>query len=78
VGGWVGVCVGGPPFSNSKDDIACVMEVVHLPMFVFLSVVRIIALSALTLLVGHREGHLACKDRVMRCWRDYLSGARCR
>ena len=32
------------------------------------------AFSALTLLVGHKEEHLACK----RCWCGYLSGVRCR
>jgi len=36
------------------------------------------AFSALTLLVGRQEGHPACKKRVVRCWRGYLSGARCR
>jgi len=36
------------------------------------------AFSALTLLVGQQEGHPACKNRVVRCWRGYLSGARCR
>ena len=34
--------------------------------------------SALTLLVGRQEEHLACKNWVMRCWCGYLSGARCR
>jgi len=24
------------------------------------------------------EGHPACKNRVVGCWRGYLSGARCR
>ena len=36
------------------------------------------AFSALTLLVGHQEEHLAWKNWVMRCWCGYLSGARCR
>jgi len=36
------------------------------------------AFSALTLLVGRQEGHPACKNRVARCWRGYLSGARYR
>jgi len=36
------------------------------------------AFSALTLLVGWQEGHPACKNWVVRCWRGYLSGARCR
>jgi len=35
------------------------------------------AFSALTLLVGRQEGHPACKNRVVGCWRGYLSGARC-
>jgi len=36
------------------------------------------AFSALMLLVGRQEGHPACKNRVVGCWRGYLSGARCR
>jgi len=36
------------------------------------------AFSAVTLLVGHHEEHLACKNWAMRCWCGYLSGARCR
>jgi len=37
------------------------------------------AFSALMLLVGRQEGHLACKkNSVVGCWRGYLSGARCR
>jgi len=27
--------------------------------------------------VGHQEEHLACKNRVMRCWHGCLSGVRC-
>ena len=37
-----------------------------------------VAFSALTLLVGRQEGHLACKNRVVGCWCGCLSGARCR
>ena len=36
------------------------------------------AFSALTLLVGRREEHLACKNRAMRFWCGYLSEAKCR
>jgi len=36
------------------------------------------ALSALMLLVGRQEGHPACKNCVVGCWRGCLSGARCR
>ena len=36
------------------------------------------AFSALMLLVGRQEGNLAWKNWVVRCWRGYLSGARCR
>jgi len=36
------------------------------------------AFSALTLLVGRQEGHPACKNWVVECWRGYLSGTRCR
>jgi len=34
--------------------------------------------SGLTLLVGWQEGHLACKNWVVRYWHSYLSGARCK
>jgi len=37
-----------------------------------------IAFSALTLLVGRQEEHLACKNWVIRCWCGYMAGARCR
>ena len=36
------------------------------------------AFSSLMLLVGRQEGQPACKKRVVGCWHDYLSGARCR
>jgi len=32
----------------------------------------------LTLLVGCQEEHPACRSWLMRCWRDCLSGVRCR
>jgi len=34
--------------------------------------------SALTLLVGQQEGHPACKNWLVRYWRGYLSGLRCK
>jgi len=40
--------------------------------------VRVFAFSALTLLVGHKEEHLACKYCEMGCWCGYLCGSRCR
>jgi len=39
---------------------------------------RPFAFSDLTLLTARQEGHPACKNRVVGCWRGYLSGARCR
>jgi len=35
------------------------------------------AFRALTLLAGCHDGHLACKNWVVRYWRGYLSRARC-
>jgi len=43
-----------------------------------LTSMQLFAFSALTLLVGWQEGHPACKNWVVGCWRGYLSGARCR
>ena len=34
--------------------------------------------STLTLLAERQEGHLACKNWVVRYWRGYLSGVRCK
>jgi len=40
---------------------------------------KLIAFSALTLLVGRQGGHPACKKlRVVGYWHGYLSGAGCR
>ena len=36
------------------------------------------AFSAFSRLVGRQEGHLACKNWVVRYWRGCLSGARCK
>jgi len=36
------------------------------------------AFSALTLMVGHQEEHLACKNLSDGCWHGYLSEMRCR
>jgi len=47
-------------------------------MLVCMCVVKPVVFSALTLFVGHEEAHLDCKNWVMRCWRGYLSGARCK
>jgi len=44
----------------------------------YLFMLHFVAFSALTLLVGRQEGHPASKNRVVGCWRGYLSGARCR
>jgi len=34
--------------------------------------------SDMTLLVGHKKEHLACKNWVMRCLHGYPSGAECK
>jgi len=47
------------------------------PFFSILPV-NLSAFSALTLLVGQQEGHLACKKRVVMYWRGYLYEARCK
>jgi len=36
------------------------------------------AFSALMVLVGRQEGHLACKNWVMTYWRGCVSGVRCK
>jgi len=50
----------------------------HIVCLLLCYVMCINAFSALTLLVGQREGHPACKNWVVTYWRVYLSGARCK
>jgi len=45
---------------------------------VFVDRAHVIAFSALMLLFGWQEGHLACKKLSGGCWYGCLSGARCR
>jgi len=69
---------------TASESSACLTEYLVLPVsfcFDAIFVIHVIscAFSALTLLVGRQEGHLACKKyRVVECWHGYLSGARCR
>ena len=72
----------------SKNIFLCLHKVIsiakksvlhfHLKWDFHLTSMQLFAFSALTLLVGWQEGHPACKNWVVGCWRGYLSGARCR
>ena len=53
---------------NNVSDMACFVS----------SESVIFSFSSLMLLVGWQEGHLACKNWVVRYWLGYLSGARCK
>ena len=64
--------------SVESENFLNLEEVTHLLICYILSIYTIQAFSALTLLVGRQEGHPACKNWVVGCWRGYLSGARCR
>jgi len=57
------------------QPVICFLIEVQIPDWFYLSGT---GFSALTLLVGRQEGHLACKNRVVGCWCGYLSGVRCR
>ena len=46
--------------------------------FVHLFICHTCAFSAPTILSGHQEKNLACKNLVTRCWHGYLSRARCK
>ena len=51
----------------------CLLALQVLTVIMFTRVVICLyAFSALTLLVGQQEGHPACKNRVVGCWRGYL------
>ena len=62
-----------------RFQAACGKRRLNLALF-FLCLFRVVvyAFSALTLLVGRQEGHLACKKLSGGVWCGYLSGARCR
>ena len=62
-----------------RFQAACGKRRLNLALFfVCLFCVVVCAFSALTLLVGRQEGHLACKKLSGGVWCGYLSGARCR
>ena len=72
-------CIAGRKY-NEKVSI-----LLHIYLFLFcfdiicfIVIVFYCTFSALTLLVGQQEGHLACNNWVARCWHGYLSGVRCR
>ena len=65
-------------FTIKHFDVAYCWSVQLNCLIFFLCTFSAYAFSALTLLVGHQEEHPACKNRVMRFWCRYLSGARCR
>ena len=56
-----------------SERLIVITVIICLSLFIVLD-----ALSALMLLIGWQEGHPACKNWVVRYWRGYLSGARCR
>ena len=56
----------------------CVVRYGTLNVDLYSAIITIVAFSALTLLVGRQEGHPACKNWAVGCWRGYLSGTRCR
>jgi len=64
-------------FVNASYNSTALMECLWKLHFYACMQVTVIAFSALTLLVGWQEGHLACKNWVVGCWRGYLCGARC-
>ena len=65
-------CASGKAFTLQRASLcSCVIRFL-------VGGLRWAAFSALTLLVGRQEGHLACKNWVVRCWRGYVSGARCK
>jgi len=55
---------------------ACVVSLLHMQNNLY--IYKQNAFSALMLLVGRQEGHPACKNWVVRYWRGYLSGVRCK
>ena len=63
---------------SQKVRADCQLQTLVVSMFL-ITLIFMIAFSALTLLVVHREEHLSWKENwVMRCWRGYLSGSRCK
>ena len=71
-----------PPQTILHPDFFCLfIRALHVLFEVWQNIIQLlahIAFSALTLLVGRQEGHPACKNLVVGCWRGYLCGARCR
>ena len=76
---WRWVCIHQMNWVNSRNGSKLLRQHhKYHPGYYYYYCYHSCAFSALTLLVGRQEGHLACKNRVVRYWRGYLSGARCR
>ena len=61
----------------------CDRSVLKPPIYIYFPALNLgvslqFAFSALTLLVGPQEEHPVCENFVIRCWRGYLSEARCK
>ena len=67
-------------YSDHKPYRQCTVDISpkNIAIFICLTSSCFSAFSALTLLVGRQEGHPACKNWVVRYWRGYLSGVRCK
>jgi len=69
---------------QSTEPTTQMKETVHwakrICLYIYFAIIvyHTTSFSALTLLVGRQEGHPACKNWVVGCWRGYLSGARCK
>jgi len=55
-----------------KKRECCGGKEFNIDLLLSLFIIIIFAFSALTLLVGRREGHPACKNRVVGCWCGYI------
>jgi len=62
---------------NAVDNITYVKHKYTHFKILTSTMLKYIAFSALTLLVGRQEGHPACKKLSVGCWLGYLSGAIC-
>jgi len=65
------------PSEPSRPIYTCTRSLVTRPVSCYLLTYEV-AFSALTLLVGWQEGHLACKKLSGGVLLGYLSGVRCR
>jgi len=62
---------------NQATVVMMILKTYLINVKIFFTIYHLV-FTDLMLLVGRQEGHLVCKNCVVRYWRAYLSGVMCK